>query len=273
MTQTKSSRDNSGSSKRMPVLFIGHGSPMNAIEENEFTRSLSKLGTTLPRPKAILCISAHWLTEGTWVTHMPQPKTIHDFGGFPQALFDVQYPAPGSPDLADLIRAEVKTPTVRSDDALWGLDHGTWSVLRHMYPQADIPIMQLSIDIQKPGEYHYQLGQQLKRLRDPDLGVLIVGSGNVVHNLRQISWEANVKPFDWSVEFDEWIKAKLKKRDMKALSTNYLSTAAGRLSVPTPDHYYPLLYTLGAADQEDALSFEFEGIQNGSISMRTFSLG
>ncbi len=271
MNPTKTSRSNSHRSSRLPVLFIGHGSPMNAIQENAFTRSLVNLGKTLPHPKAILCISAHWLTDGTWITHMPNPKTIHDFGGFPKPLFDIQYPAPGSPEFADLVGFEVKNPTVKNDDETWGLDHGSWSVLRHMYPKADVPVLQLSIDIQKPGEYHYQLGRHLQRLREQ--GVLIVGSGNVVHNLRQISWEPESKPFDWSVEFDEWVRVKLEKRDLKALCSDYLSSAAGRLSVPTPDHYYPLLYTLGAADNDDELSFDFEGFQNGSISMRTLSFG
>jgi 4,5-DOPA dioxygenase extradiol len=161
---------------RMPVLFIGHGSPMNAIETNDFTECLQLLGKRIPKPRAILCISAHWLTEGTWVTHMPQPKTIHDFYGFPKALFDIEYPAPGSLEVADLVKASVQQPTIQLDDETWGLDHGTWSVLRHLYPEANIPVIQLSIYLEQPGEYHYRIGQQLKLLRDQ--GILIVGSGN-----------------------------------------------------------------------------------------------
>lgn len=256
---------------RMPVLFIGHGSPMNAIEINEFTLSLQALGKKIPPPKAILCISAHWLTEGTWVTHMLHPKTIHDFYGFPKALFDIEYPAPGSPDVADLVRLTVKKPKIHPDDETWGLDHGTWSVVRHLYPQANIPVVQLSIYLEQPGEYHYQVGQQLKSLRDQ--GILIVGSGNVVHNLPKIVWGENPKPYDWAIEFDEWIKKKLIARDFQSLATQYTHSVAGQLSVPIPDHYFPLLYALGATNDEDNLSFLYEGIQNGSISMRTLRFG
>ena len=257
--------------KRMPVLFIGHGSPMNAIEINEFTECLHALGKKIPTPKAILCISAHWLTEGTWVTHMPQPKTIHDFYGFPKALFDVEYPAPGSPEIADLVKSTIKTPTVHPDNETWGLDHGTWSVLRHLYPKANIPVVQLSIYFEQSGEYHYGIGQQLQSLRDQ--GILIVGSGNVVHNLPLIAWGKAPKPYPWAIEFDAWIKEMLIARNIHALTTQYANTEAGKLSVPTPDHYYPLLYTLGAADDEDEISFIYEGIQNSSISMRTLSFG
>lgn len=257
--------------ERMPVLFIGHGSPMNAIEINEFTECLQKLGKRIPTPKAILCISAHWLTEGTWVTHMPHPKTIHDFYGFPQALFDVDYPAPGSPEVAELVSATIEKPAVHPDDETWGLDHGTWSVLRHLYPKADIPVVQLSIYFEQSGEYHYRVGQQLKSLRDQ--GILIVGSGNVVHNLPKIAWGKDPKPYPWAIEFDAWIKEKLIARDFQALTTQYIHSEAGQLSVPTPDHYYPLLYTLGAVNDEDKLSFLYEGIQNSSISMRTLSFG
>ncbi|WP_242602467.1 4,5-DOPA dioxygenase extradiol [Legionella rowbothamii] len=261
----------SKNAERMPVLFIGHGSPMNAIEVNEFTECLQKLGQCIPPPKAILCISAHWLTEGTWVTHMPHPKTIHDFYGFPQALFDIDYPAPGSPEVADLVRTAIEKPAVQPDNETWGLDHGTWSVLRHLYPKADIPVVQLSIYFEQPGEYHYRIGQQLKSLRDQ--GILIVGSGNVVHNLPKIVWGKDPKPYTWAIEFDAWIKEMLIVRNVQALTTEYANSEAGKLSVPTPDHYYPLLYTLGAMDEADELSFIYEGIQNSSISMRTLSFG
>lgn len=260
----------------MPVLFIGHGSPMNAIANNDFTRSLNALGKKIPAPRAILCVSAHWLTDGTSITHMPKPKTIHDFYGFPEELFAIQYPAPGSPAIAELVAAELNStetsaPKVQLDDTLWGLDHGTWSVLRHLYPEANIPVLQLSINYAKPGQFHFEVGEQLRALRSQ--GVLIVGSGNIVHNLRQLEWDPNAKPYDWALEFDEGSKQKLIDRDFQALTQNYLESNAGRLSVPTPDHYYPLLYTLGAAEKNDHLSFEYEGIEHGSISMRAFSLG
>lgn len=254
---------------RTPVFFIGHGSPMNAIESNDFTRSLKRMRDLCPHPKAILCISAHWMTEGTWVTHMESPKTIHDFHGFPQALFDVQYPAPGDPEIADFICQTITNPRVHADDEMWGLDHGAWSVLRHIFPEAKIPVLQLSMYMSRPAEYHFKLGAELKQLRDH--GILIVGSGNIVHNLRTIRWEPNAKPYDWAIEFDEWIKSRLMEKDYKAMVESYQTTEAGSLSVPSPDHYYPFLYALGASDEDDEMNFEFEGIQNGSISMRTVS--
>lgn len=257
--------------EKMPVLFLGHGSPMNALANNSVTQAFAQLGKTLPAPKAILVISAHWMTRGTWVTHMDQPKTIHDFYGFPQALFNVQYPAPGSPALADDIQKLVLDPQIGADDNEWGLDHGTWSVLKHVYPKADIPVVQLSLDMTKPAEYHFELGKKLQALRHQ--GVLILGSGNVVHNLRRISWEEQAKPFDWSVEFDEWIKAKSMDRDFKSIVSHATDTEAGKLSIPTPDHYYPLMYILGASDAKDQLHFDIEGIQNASISMRSFRFG
>lgn len=255
---------------KMPVLFIGHGSPMNAIADNSFTRMLNGLEDKIPTPKAILCISAHWMTEGTWVTQMSSPKTIHDFYGFPQTLFDVRYPAPGDPLMAEFIRASVPDPRINGDQEMWGLDHGTWSVLKHMYPKAKIPVLQLSLDLSQPPAYHFELGQKLKTLREQ--GVLIVGSGNIVHNLRQIKWEEDAKSYDWALEFDEYVKKQIIERDSKSLLTAQ-TTSAGRLSVPTPDHYYPLLYTLGAADQNDSMKFIFEGMQNASISMRCVAYG
>lgn len=262
---------NQATTERMPVLFIGHGSPMNAIDTNPYTKTLNRLGAALPKPKAILTISAHWITNGTWVTEAAKPETIHDFGGFPQALFDVQYPAPGSPEIAKLVQDTILNPKVQGDQSQWGLDHGAWSVLRHMYPLADIPVLQLSIDMRQPAEYHMNLGQQLSKLRDK--GVLILGSGNLVHNLRQIRWEADAKPFDWAVEFDEWIKNKIVNGDFNSAIKDFHTTTAGKLSVPTLDHYLPLHYILGASDTKDQLKFEYEEMQNGSISMRSFSLG
>jgi 4,5-DOPA dioxygenase extradiol len=257
--------------ERMPVVFIGHGNPMNALRDTPFTRSLQKLGTELPRPKSILCVSAHWMTEGTFVTRMAKPKTIHDFYGFPDELFAVQYPAPGSPKTADHICAEATDPKIHPDNDGWGIDHGTWSVLKHMYPKADIPVLQLSLYMARPPEYHFALGQHLKKLRDE--GVLIVGSGNIVHNLRRIDFDDNAAPFDWAVEFDNWVKQKLENRDYAAITRDATQSAAGKMSIPTWDHWYPLLYTLGAAEEKDQLKFEYEGIENASISMRCLSLG
>ena len=256
---------------RMPVLFIGHGSPMNAIADNSFTKTLNNLGNNLPLPKAIVCVSAHWMTKGTWATSMDNPKTIHDFYGFPKDLFDVQYRAKGSPETAELIQSTVQDPKVRLDAYEWGLDHGTWSVLKHIYPQANIPVVQLSLSIDDPPEYHFKVGEQLRALREQ--GVLIVGSGNIVHNLRRINWDENAKPFDWALESDEWIKKKIEERDFKALVNDAIKTEAGKLSIPTWDHYYPLLYILGASDSKDKLKFEYEGFQNASISMRALSFG
>jgi 4,5-DOPA dioxygenase extradiol len=255
----------------MPVLFIGHGNPMNAIRDTPFSRRLGELGTELPKPKGILCVSAHWMTDGTWVTHMRNPRTIHDFYGFPQELFEVEYPSPGNPELADRIRNGVENPEIRADDNKWGIDHGTWSVLKHMYPAADIRVLQVSLDLSKPPEYHFDLGEQLKKLRDE--GVLIVGSGNIVHNLRRISFADDAPPYDWAVEFDSWVKEKLQNGDYPAIVNDATKSAAGRLSIPTPDHWYPLLYTLGASVEGDQLRFEYEGMENASISMRCLSLG
>lgn len=256
---------------KMPVLFLGHGSPMNAIADNAFTKTLNTLGKRVPRPTAILCVSAHWMSEGTWVTGMQNPKTIHDFYGFPQPLFDVQYKAPGSPEAAKMIQQTITDPKINIDNEMWGLDHGTWSVLRHMYPEADIPVLQLSIYMEQPPEYHVKVGEELRKLREK--GVLIVGSGNIVHNLRKIVWEPNAKPYDWAIEFDEYVKQKLIQRDFKSLTKEALTLESGKLSVPTPDHWYPLLYTIGAADKNDEMKFEYEEMQNGSISMRCVSFG
>lgn len=258
-------------SERMPVVFVGHGSPMNAIETNSFTQSLGSLGAKLPTPRAILVISAHWMTQGTWVTQMAKPKTIHDFYGFPQALFDIEYPAPGSVEVAQLVRDTVSHPRILGDENEWGLDHGTWAVLRHMYPKADIPVLQLSLDMTQAPDYHLRLGQELQKLRDK--GVLILGSGNLVHNLRTIRWEPQAKAYDWAIECDEWMKAKLLARDFTALTNDFHKTEAGKLSIPSLDHYLPLHYVLGASTPDDNLRFDYEEIQNGSISMRGFSFG
>lgn len=257
--------------EKMPLLFVGHGSPMNAIDVNPFTKALNSLGGKIPRPHAILVVSAHWMSEGTWVTEMPQPKTIHDFYGFPQELFDIKYPAPGSPEVARLIRQTVKEPQVHGDTEMWGLDHGTWSVLRHLYPKADIPVLQMSLYMEQPPEYHFKVGEQLRTLRER--GILILGSGNLVHNLRRIKWEPDAQPYDWALEYDEWLKKQLSQKQFQTVLNDFHKTEAGKLSVPTLDHYFPLHYVLGASDAQDELRFEYEEIQNGSISMRTISLG
>jgi 4,5-DOPA dioxygenase extradiol len=255
----------------MPILFIAHGSPMNALANNDYTRALGLLKTSIETPKAILMISAHWMTRGVQVTSMSHPKTIHDFGGFPKALFDIQYPAPGLPELADTIIKTISSVPIEADAKEWGLDHGAWSVLRHIYPEANIPVLQLSMDMSKPAQYHYEMGQKLKFLRSQ--GVLIIGSGNIVHNLRQINWDENAQALDWAVEFDQWVKEKAINRDFNSLVKDFAKTKSGQLSVPTPDHYYPLLYILGAVDEKDQLSTVYEGMQNASISMRSFRWG
>lgn len=271
LSDLKHITDNLTNSQTMPVLFVGHGNPMNAIADNAFTRKLAAWGNSLnEKPKAILVISAHWLTHGTHVMVSPTPKTIHDFGGFPQTLYQIQYPAPGAPKLAEETKQLVTTTEVIDDDQ-WGLDHGAWTVLRHMFPKADIPVFQVSIDFTKPPQYHYNLAQELKKLRNK--GVLIVGSGNIVHNLYQIDFNDYAKPHNWAVEFDETVKTNLLSGNFDGL-INYSSLGrAASLSIPTNDHYLPMLYSLGLADKSEKLEFTYEEIQNASISMRCFQVG
>lgn len=254
-------------SKKMPVLFIGHGSPMNGIEENEFSEYWAKLASEIPQPGAVLCISAHWLTHGTYVTAMPNPKTIHDFGGFPKELYDVQYPAPGKAELAEEISSMVKMADVGLDHD-WGLDHGTWTVVRHMYPDANIPVLQLSIDFYKPAAYHYKLAGELASLRKK--GVLIIGSGNMVHNLRRIDWRNMNTPnygYDWAKEMNETFKSKILKADHGALINYEKLGEAAKLAIPTPDHYFPLIYTLGIQDKEDEFEFFNDKCVAGALTM------
>lgn len=256
-----------------PVLFIGHGSPMNGIEDNEFSRNWTKFGKEIPKPKAVLVISAHWLTNGTKVTAMENPKTIHDFGGFPQALFDVQYPAKGSPELAKETANLIHSTHVDLDHE-WGLDHGTWTIIRHMYPNADIPVLQLSIDYSKPPQYHFDLAKQLKALRKK--GVLIVGSGNMVHNLRMVAWDKLQEPeygFDWAIEMNTVFKEKIGNRDFQALINYEKLNAAAKLAIPTPDHYYPLLYTIALQDDKEDLSFFNDKAVGGSLTMTSVKFG
>jgi 4,5-DOPA dioxygenase extradiol len=261
---------------RMPVLFVGHGSPMNAIDDNEYRRSWQALGaefgSNLPRPQLILCISAHWLTEGWWVTGMGQPRTIHDFGGFPQELFDQQYPAPGLPQAAKEISAGIAQPTVGVDEEDWGFDHGTWSVLKPMFPDADIPVIQVSMDYARPPAEHFALGQQLRTLRDH--GVLVVGSGNIVHNLRAVRFgtPAN-QAYDWAVEFDKTVGAQVEKGDLAALADFQKMGQVAQLAHPTYDHYLPLLHAAGAADPKEPVRFFNDSYQAASISMRSVVWG
>ena len=254
----------------MPVLFLGHGSPMNAIEENEFVRGFRNIGKEIPAPTAILCVSAHWETKGSFVTAMPHPPTIHDFGGFPQALFDVQYPAPGSPALAQETKDLVKKAAIGLDQQ-WGLDHGAWSVIKHLYPAANVPVIQMSLDYTYTPQQHYDLAKELAALRKK--GVLIIGSGNMVHNLRVIDWHNPNGGHDWAVTANDTLKKLIMKNDHQAL-INY--TKLGRemvLSVPTPEHYLPLLYSLALKEENESLSFFNDKTVMGSISMTSFKIG
>jgi 4,5-DOPA dioxygenase extradiol len=252
----------------MPVLFVGHGSPMNAIEDNEFSRAWEQVAKALPKPKAILCISAHWETAGTRVTAMEHPPTIHDFGGFPQELYDLSYPAPGSPALAQLIQATVKKATIGLDQS-WGLDHGTWSVLRQMFPAADVPVVQLSLDRTREPAHHYELAKDLRALRDR--GVLIVGSGNMVHNLRLLVFQDGA--YDWATEFDETLKQLILSGDHDPIVHYHKLGAAAARSVPTNEHYLPLLYVLAQQQPGEQVRFFAEGVTLGAISMRSVWIG
>jgi 4,5-DOPA dioxygenase extradiol len=254
---------------KMPALFIGHGSPMNAIEENAFTNSLNKLGQDLEVPKAIMVVSAHWQTRGTFVHTCQSPKTIHDFGGFPQALFDVEYPAQGSPQFAQMVTDQVSSTQVKHDTE-WGLDHGSWAVLKQMYPNATIPVFQMSLDFTQGPQYHYELAKELDALRNK--GLLILGSGNIVHNLSIIDWNHPNSGYDWAVEFDEKVKSYLLQRNHKLLVDYAQMGKAAQLSVPTNEHYLPMLYTAGLQQKDEVVSFLYQEMQMGSISMRCFMI-
>jgi 4,5-DOPA dioxygenase extradiol len=256
--------DTFAKTERMPALFIGHGNPMNAIEDNHYRQGWQDIAKTLPRPKAILCISAHWETPGTFVTAMDKPRTIHDFYGFPQELFDVRYEAPGSKEVAEMTKKTIKKTDVGFDEK-WGLDHGTWSVLLPMFPKADIPVLQLSLDFNEKPAYHFDLAVQLRELRNR--GILIIGSGNIVHNLRMARPGAN---YDWAQEFDETVEKKINDRDFASLVAYEKLGQPAMLSIPTNEHYLPMLYTLGLAQKGEDIRFFNEGIDMGAASMRSF---
>ena len=257
---------------KMPVLFLGHGSPMNAIEENEFVQGFRKVGKEITKPNAILCISAHWETKGTFVTAMENPRTIHDFGGFPRELFQVQYPAPGNPELAKETQ-QIVTTTEVGLDSNWGLDHGAWSVIKHMYPNADVPVIQLSLDYRKSPQYHYELARELAALRKK--GVLIVGSGNMVHNLRMVAWDKLNEvdyAYDWAAEASEKMKNFIQKGDHQSLIQYSQHGRAFNLAIPTPEHYLPLLYTLALAEENDDVSLFNDKALAGSLTMTSVKI-
>jgi 4,5-DOPA dioxygenase extradiol len=259
--------------EKMPVLFLGHGSPMNAIEENEFVKGWINIGKTLPKPKAILCVSAHWETMGTYVTAMEKPVTIHDFGGFPKELFEVQYPASGDPELARETKNLVKA-TVVGLDLKWGLDHGCWSVLKHLYPRADVPVIQLSLDYYQSPQYHYDLAKELSSLRDK--GVLIIGSGNIVHNLGMVDWRRLEEPgfgYDWAIEANEKIKRFILSDDHKSLIDYKSQGKAFNLAIPTPDHYLPLLYALALKQENETVTVFNDIAVAGSLTMTSIKIG
>ncbi len=262
--------DNLKLSEKMPVLFIGHGSPTNAIEENEFVKGWHKIAATIPKPQAIVCISAHWQTRGTQVTAMKMPKTIYDFGGFPEEMYHLKYPANGNPELAGDIRNKIKSTQIIADES-WGLDHGTWVPLMKMYPNADIPVIQLSLDFTKPAQYHYDLARELQFLRHK--GVLIIGSGNMVHNLGMIQFAPGARDlnaefgFDWTHEMNALFKQKINIHDHKALIHYESLHKAAKMAIPTTDHYYPMLYALALQDKADQVSFFNDKAIGGSLTM------
>jgi 4,5-DOPA dioxygenase extradiol len=263
---------NLGNTDQMPVLFIGHGSPMNAIEENEFVNTWRNLGKTLPRPNAIVVISAHWETRGTQVTAMEKPRTIHDFGGFPKALFEVQYPAPGSPELAREVKSIVKSTDILLDEK-WGLDHGAWSIVNRLYPNADIPVIQISLDYYQTPRYHYDLGKELASLRKK--GVLIIGSGNMVHNLRMVAWDklnADAYGYDWALEANEKMKQFILTGDHQSMINFRSQGRAFDLAIPSPEHFIPSLYALALKEDNEKIDFFNDKAVAGSLTMTSFKI-
>ncbi len=258
--------------EQMPVLFMGHGSPMNAIEENEFVAGFRNAGKGIPKPNAVLCISAHWETRGTFITAMEKPRTIHDFGGFPQALFDVQYPAPGSPQIAKETKETIKKTVVGLDEK-WGLDHGCWSVVKHLYPNADVPVIQMSIDYTQTPQYHYELAKELASLRKK--GVLIIGSGNMVHNLGMVAWDKlNTVDYayDWAAEASAKMKKYILTNDHQQLINFKSQGKAFDLAIPTPEHYLPLLYTLALKGENEKVSLFNDKAVAGSLTMTSLKI-
>lgn len=261
------------STTKMPVLFLGHGSPMNAIEENEFVEGFRNIGKSIPMPDAILCVSAHWETRGTFVTAMEQPKTIHDFGGFPKALYEVQYPAPGSPELAARVQSLIKTTHVEPDYK-WGLDHGAWSVIKHLYPDAGVPVIEMSLDYYQTPQYHYDLMKDLMPLRET--GVLIIGSGNMVHNLGLVAWDkfnADNYAFDWALEASEKMKKYILNGDHDKLINYRCHGRAFDLAIPTPEHFLPLLYALALKEENDDVQLFNDKAVAGSLTMTSVRIG
>jgi 4,5-DOPA dioxygenase extradiol len=257
------------STGRMPVLFVGHGSPMNAIEQNEFTEGWRSMVSLIPKPKAVLCISAHWETNGTFITSMAKPKTIHDFGGFPQILFDVQYPAPGSPELAMEVQTSINSAKVEPDEK-WGLDHGAWSVLRQMYPDASVPVIQMSLDYNQNAQNQYNIARELAPLRDK--GVLIIGSGNMVHNLRAIDWSGKTQGFDWALEANAVFKKLIRENGHQQL-VNYQNLGKSvEMAIPSAEHYLPLLYVLALKKNDEEVTFFNDKTVMGSISMTSLKI-
>lgn len=258
-------------SNRQPAVFLGHGNPLNAVQSNRYSRAWRALGERLPRPRAVLSVSAHWYEPGAAVTIVEAPRTIHDFRGFPESLFQVQYPAPGDPALAARVRELLAPVEVAADDD-WGLDHGTWAVLCHVYPEADVPVVQLRIDSAQPASFHYALGRSLAPLRDD--GVLVLGSGNVVHNLGRYDWSGERDTaFDWALRFEEQARELIAGHDHRPLVDYFRLGPDAAMSIPTPEHYLPLLYVLGASDSSDSVSFPVDGIEGGSVSMLSVVLG
>lgn len=255
---------------KAPVLFLGHGSPMNIILRNEYTASLTKLGQAIPKPEAILVISAHWLTKGTFITTNKQPATIYDFYGFPPELYAVRYPCPGAAEQATAAAAVFEKASIGYDQQR-GLDHAAWAVLKHMYPEADIPVMEMSLDYRKTPQEHYELAKKLAPLREQ--GILLIGSGNVVHNLRLVDWDIQAVPFDWAVRFDNMVKQCLMDRNHQPLLEYEKMGKEALLSIPTNDHYLPLLYAAALQEEEEKITFTYEGFQNASMSMRCLSIG
>ena len=255
----------------MPAIFFGHGNPMNAVMNNNYTEGWRRMGKQTPKPKAILSISAHWFVPETGVTISTAPRTIHDFGGFPRELYQVQYPAPGDPELARRVKTLLEPLQVNLDNS-WGLDHGTWSVLRHVYPAADVPVVQLSIDETQPSSFHFEIGRKLAPLRDE--GILIVGSGNLVHNLHAYAWGRHVPdPYDWAIRFENEAKEMMLAGEYKPLINYETLGPEASLSIPTPDHYLPLLYVIATRQQGEVITFPIEGVDGGSISMLSVQIG